>query len=71
MEKFTAVFERGEGDWWVATCPEIPGAVSQGKTIDEAREMLHDAIELLLEVRREKEAKEHAGREVIREPLIL
>jgi hypothetical protein len=35
------------------------------------REMLRDAIELLLEVRREKEAKEHAGREVVREPLVL
>ena len=71
MQNFTAVFERGEQGWWVATCPEIPGAVSQGKTIDEAREMLRDAIELLLEVRREKEAKEHAGREVVREPLVL
>jgi predicted RNase H-like HicB family nuclease len=71
VEKFTAVFERGEQGWWVATCPEIPGAVSQGKTIDEAREMLRDAIELLLEVRRKKGAKEHAGREVVREPLIL
>lgn len=71
LKKFTAVFERGDQGWWVATCPEIPGAVSQGKTIDEAREMLRDAIELLLEVRREKEAKEHAGQEVVREPLIL
>ena len=71
MQNFTAVFERAEQGWWVATCPEIPGAVSQGKTIDEAREMLRDAIEILLEVRREKEAKEHAGREVVREPLVL
>lgn len=71
MRNFTAVFERGEQGWWVATCPEIPGAVSQGKTLEEAREMLLDAIELLLEVRREKEAKEHAGQEVVREPLLL
>lgn len=61
MERFTAVFERGEQGWWVATCPEIPGAVSQGKTIDEAREMLRDAIELLLEVRREKEGRSMPG----------
>lgn len=33
--------------------------------------MLRDAIELLLEVRREKEANEHAGRGVVREPLVL
>lgn len=42
----------------MATCPE-------------EREMPRDAIKLLLEVRREKEAEEHAGREVIREPLIF
>lgn len=71
MPDLTVVFERGEQGWWVATCPEIPGAVSQGRTVDEAREMLRDAIELLLEVRREKEEKEHAGQEVLREPLIL
>lgn len=71
MPNLTVVFERGEQGWWVATCPEIPGAVSQGRTVDEAREMLRDAIELLLEVRREKEAKEHAGQEVLREPLVL
>lgn len=71
MPNLTVVFERGEQGWWVATCPEIPGAVSQGKTMEEAREMLRDAIELLVEVRREKEEKEHAGKEVLREPLVL
>ncbi len=71
MPDLTVVFERGEQGWWVATCPEIPGAVSQGRTVDEAREMLRDAIELPLEVRREKEEKEHEGQEVLRESLIL
>ncbi len=49
---FNAIFER-DGDWWVATAIEIPGAFSQGKTIDEARENLVDAIHELLMVRRE------------------
>ncbi|WP_273843188.1 type II toxin-antitoxin system HicB family antitoxin [Rubrobacter calidifluminis] len=67
---FTAIFERGEDGWWVATCPEVPGAITQGKTIEEARENLKDAIELVLEVMREDAERELEGKEgVIRETL--
>lgn len=68
---YTAVFERGEDGWWVASCLEIPEAITQGETIDEARENLKDAIQLVLEVRREDAEKELEGRNVIREPLVL
>ena len=37
--EFTAVFER-DGDWFMAFCPEIPGANGQGRTKEEARESL-------------------------------
>jgi predicted RNase H-like HicB family nuclease len=50
--EFTAVFER-DGDWYVAYCPEIPGANGQGKTKAEARRSFVDAIALILEDRRE------------------
>ena len=50
--EFTAVIER-DGDWYIAYCPEIPGANGQGKTIAEVRESLADAIALILEDRRE------------------
>jgi predicted RNase H-like HicB family nuclease len=50
--EFTAIFER-DGDWYIAYCPEIPGANGQGKTKDEARESLAAAIALILEDRRE------------------
>jgi hypothetical protein len=36
LEGFTAVYERGEQGWKVAACPEIPGVVSQGRTMEEA-----------------------------------
>lgn len=71
MEKYTAIFERGEDGWWVASCLEMQEAITQGATIDEARENLKDAIHLLLEVRREDAEKELEGRDVIREPLVL
>ena len=50
--EFTAVFERDD-DWFVAYCPEIPGANGQGRTKDEARASLASAIALILEDRRE------------------
>jgi predicted RNase H-like HicB family nuclease len=50
--EFTAVFER-DGDWIIAYCPEIPGANGQGRTKEEARTSLIDAITLILEDRRE------------------
>jgi len=50
--EFTAIFEQDE-EWVVAYCPEIPGANGQGRTRDEARKSLADAIALILEDRRE------------------
>ena len=49
---YTAIFER-DGDWYIAYCPEIPGANGQGRTKHEARESLAAAIALILEDRRE------------------
>ncbi len=50
--EFTAIFER-DGDWHIAYCPEIPGANGQGRTKEQARQSLSEAIELILEDRRE------------------
>jgi predicted RNase H-like HicB family nuclease len=50
--EFTAVIER-DGKWYVAYCPEIPGANGQGRTKAEARKDLADAIALILQDRRQ------------------
>jgi predicted RNase H-like HicB family nuclease len=67
MEKFTAIYEDGENGWIVATCPEVPGAITQGRTIEEARENLRDAIHEMLAVLREDAEREIDGRHVVRE----
>ena len=54
--EFTAVFER-DGEWHIAYCPEIPGANGQGRTKDEARTSLSEAIALVLSHRREEGLK--------------
>jgi predicted RNase H-like HicB family nuclease len=69
MEGFTAVFERGEDGWWVANCAEIPEAITQGETMEKARENLKDATRLVLEGRREDVGKEFEGREMTKERL--
>jgi len=49
--EFTAILETApEGGYW-AMCPEIPGANGQGETIQEAKDSLRQAIELILEDR--------------------
>ena len=37
------------GKWWVAWTDDVPGALTQGRTLDEARENLRDAVALMLE----------------------
>jgi predicted RNase H-like HicB family nuclease len=51
--QFTAVYER-DGEWYIGYCPEVPGANGQGRTIEECRESLIDAIRLILDDRREQ-----------------
>ena len=48
----TAVFER-DGDWWVAHVEELPGANTQGTTLEEARANLKEAVEMVLQANRD------------------
>ena len=50
--EFTAIVER-DGDWVIAYCPEIPGVNGQGKTKDDCLKNLSEAIDLILEDRRD------------------
>jgi predicted RNase H-like HicB family nuclease len=71
VERYTAIYEPGEDGWIVATCPEVPGAITQGRTIEEARENLKDAIHEMLTVLREDAEREIDGRKVHRETIEL
>ena len=68
--QFTAIFQRvPEG--YIGFVEELPGANTQGATLEEARENLQEAIQLVLEANRLLAEESIAGREVIREPLHL
>lgn len=67
--KFTAVFEKvPEG--YIAFVEEVPGANTQGDTLEEARENLSEAVELVLEANRALAEESIRGRHVLKEPLV-
>ena len=67
---FTAVYEQ-QGPWWIGYLEELSGANSQGKTLDEVRENLQEAAQLIIEAYRELAQWQAAGHTIIREPLIV
>ena len=64
--KFTAVFQKVP-QGYIAFVEELPGANTQGDTLDEARENLTEAIELVLEANRTLAEESLFGKDVIRE----
>jgi predicted RNase H-like HicB family nuclease len=58
----TAIIER-DGEWFVALCPELDIA-SQGRTVDEARSNLQEALELFFESASPDEVRERLHGEV-------
>ncbi len=67
--EFTAIIER-DGRWFIAYCPEIPGANGQGKTEEECRRSLAEAIALILDDRRD-DALRGLPQEAKRETLVI
>ncbi len=64
----TAVF-RKVPEGYIGYVEELPGANTQGRTLEEARENLREAVELVIEANRELARAESADGDVIREPL--
>ena len=69
--ELTAVFREAEEGGYSAYVLEIPGAISQGETLEEARANLEDAVRLLIETSRMVLEGEIAGEPVICEPLLI
>ncbi len=61
--RYTAVFEQ-VGDGWMAFAEELPGANTQGRTLEEARENLKEAIQLILEANRELAQQRSEGEDL-------
>ena len=68
--QFTAVYRPVPGGY-VGFVEELPGANTQGATLEETRANLEEAVELVLEANRTLAREDAAGVGVIREPLKL
>ena len=70
MPELTAVFQKvAEG--YIGFVEELPGANTQGATLDQARANLAEAVRLVLEANRVLAEESISGKDVIREPLRL
>ena len=68
--KLTAIFQKvPEG--FIGFVEELPGANTQGATLDEVRNNLNEAVGLVLEANRALSEESIQGQQVIREPLIV
>ena len=68
--QLTAVF-RKVPEGYIGFVEELPGANTQGATLDEARANLSEAVELILDANRTLTEEAIAGQDVIREPLVI
>ena len=53
--KFPVTLYQDEEGWYIVECPTIPGCFSQGETQEEALLNIQEAIQLCIEVRKEKD----------------
>ena len=71
QRSFTAVFQPADEGGYIAWVEELPGANTQGETLDEARANLKEAIELILEVNRERALADVDETIAIREDIVV
>lgn len=71
MNTFTAVFQEAEEGGYIAFVEELPGANTQGETLDEARENLREAVELILQANRRRSLRNLDTSRLIREPMVV
>lgn len=64
----TAVFEKSPYGY-IGFVEELPGANTQGRTLEETKKNLIEAIQLVLEANRDLAEEEIAGKETIKQPL--
>ncbi len=59
--EYSVLYQPVEDGWIMATVPEVPGAVTQGRNLSEARKLIKEAVELLLLSYRDNAAKDAPG----------
>ena len=64
MEYTVIIHKDEESGWYTGKCVQVPGAMSQGKTLDELIENMKDAISLMLDCYKEEAREAYAGEKI-------
>ena len=66
---FTAIIEKSEDGWYVGQLEELPEVISQGKTVQELKQNLQDALDLVISNARETTLRLYECKKFIRRKL--
>ncbi|MBR5922038.1 MAG: type II toxin-antitoxin system HicB family antitoxin [Bacteroidales bacterium] len=69
--EFTVILEKMDNGQWFCQCEQVPEAVTQGATIEEAKENIRDAIEMVLAAKKELTRKQFTGRRILRRKIAV
>ena len=68
--EYTPIIKKMSNGWYFAQCKQIPNAITQGETIEEALENLNEAIDLVLEAERELGISKRLDKTIFRKELV-
>lgn len=69
--ELTLIIQKGENGYYVGQLQEYPPVMSQGKTIDELKENIADALQLYLTVQKEEMDREYQSKKTIKRKLVF
>lgn len=69
--ELTLIIQKGENGYYVGQLQEYPAVMSQGKTIDELKENVLDALKLYLEDQKAEMDKENSKKKIIKRKLVF
>ena len=69
--EYTARIQEIEDGWYMGQCEQVPGAITQGQTIEEVKENLIEAITLVLESEKEHNRKRNDRTKFIRRKIAV
>lgn len=69
--EYTMLVKKSDDGFYVGQCEQVPEAISQGKTIDELKENMKDAISLILNVKKETTKKAYIGQKFFRRKISI
>jgi len=68
---YTAIIQKTPNGWYIGQCEQVPGALTQGKTVEEVKGNLKEAIQLVLETEKSLCIERYKGEKFIRRKIVM